>query len=280
MGRPVLRQSEVMARPVAGAELVADLRRLGIAPRPLMAHVSMSAIGWVVGGAQTLIEALLTATGGHALLALTGWEDRPPYHQDDWPDHERLAYSEGCPAFDPRKARAEREHGRFAETVRTWPGASHSAHPVSGFAAVGLGAEWLVGEQSLDEGYGAQSPLARLVESGGSVLVLGAPLEHLTVLHHAEYLVESPARRWNEYEMPVLVHGERVWRRIRDLDSSRGAFRYEDLALEADAFEVIGRDALDRGVGRTGMVGDATSHLFPARALVEHATAWLRARFP
>lgn len=264
---------------VTPADLTSDLKRLGVDERPALVHVSMSAVGWVVGGAPTIVDALLTATGGRAVLALTGWEDRPPYHQADWPDAERAAYRESCPAFDPRTAPAERELGRVAEALRTWPGAKHSYHPVSGFAAVGIEADRLVSSQRLDEGYGVDSPLARLVEADGAVLVLGAPLEHLTVLHHAEYLVDSPRRRWNEYEMPVLVDGQRVWRRIRELDSSLGAFPYEELDLGTDAFEVIGREALEHGIGRTGTVGRAESHLFPAPALVEHAVTWMRRRF-
>lgn len=268
-----------MRTSVTCEDLVAALARLGVDGRPVLVHISMSTLGWVIGGAPTIVEALLTATHGHAVLALTGWEDGPPYHQAEWPSDERAAYQESCPAFDPRTARAEREFGRVPEVLRTWPGASHSYHPVSSFAAVGTEAEWLVSGQRLDEGYGADSPLARLVEADGAVLVLGAPLEHLTLLHYAEYLVDSPRRRWNEYEMPVLVDGQRDWRRIRELDSSLGAFPYEELELGADEFAVIGREALGQSIGLSGTVGDATSHLFPAPELVSFATTWLRARF-
>ena len=118
-----------------------------------------------------------------SLLALTGWEDRPPYHQHDWNPEVRRLYREEAPAFDPIVCPAERDHGRVPEAVRTWPGAAHSRHPVCAFAAVGARAEWLVGGQSLDEGYGEGSPLHRLVEADGAVLLIGDLFENVTLLH-------------------------------------------------------------------------------------------------
>ena len=241
----------------------------------------MSTIGNVVGGARTVVDALLSVLGeGGTLVALTGWEDRPPYHQENWTHEDRQAFREECVPFDPHTALAERDHGRVPEAVRTWPGACHSVHPVGGFAAVGSDAAWLMSGQSLDEGYGSGSPLERLVERGGAVLLLGAPLDTVTLLHYAEYLAAGTAKRWVEYEMPVLVDGQRVWRRIRELDSSLGAFKYEDLALDEDAFAVITKDALNAKIGRSGLVGGAESHLLPAADLVTFAVGWLEQHFP
>jgi aminoglycoside 3-N-acetyltransferase len=176
-------------------------------------------------------------------------------------------------------ARAEREHGRVPEAIRTWPGAQHSRHPVCAFAALGPAAEWLLSGQSLDEGYGEGSPLARIVAAGGAVLLLGDLFDSVTLLHYAEYCASAGPKRYVEYEMPVLVDGQRVWRRIRELDSSAGAFPYEKLALEEDAFAVITRAALEVGIGRSGHVGAASAHLLPAQRLLDFACGWLRDRF-
>lgn len=270
---------ELVTRP----RLVDDLRHLGISDDPVgivMVHTRMSAIGRVVGGAQTVVEALLEALGDDGtVLVFTGWEDRPPYHQEDWDVEARRLYMEACPAFDPRKALAKRKHGRVPEAVRTWPGAAHSPHPGCAFAAVGPRAEWVVGGQSLDEGFGDDSPLHRLVEADGRVLMLGAPLDTITLIHHAEYLARVPEKRGVSYEIPVLVDGERVWRRIEELDSSLGAFPYEDLDLTEDAFAVIAREALAAGIGRAGTVGRTPSYLFPAARLAEYAAGWLERTF-
>jgi aminoglycoside 3-N-acetyltransferase len=48
------------ARPVTRSELERDLWSLGVRPGAIvMAHTRISAIGWVVGGTQTIVEALL-----------------------------------------------------------------------------------------------------------------------------------------------------------------------------------------------------------------------------
>lgn len=156
-----------------------------------------------------------------------------------------------------------KSHGRLPEAARTWPGASHSPHPVDAFAAIGADAGWVVSGQSLDEGYGTASPLARLVERDGAVLLLGAPLESVTLLHYAEYLAAVEPKRWVEYEMPVRVEGNRVWRKIRELDCSLGAFAYDDLHLDDDAFAAITRSALSAGIGRSGTAAQPTPTYSP-----------------
>jgi len=268
---------------ITRSRLVADLGALGLGAygdSAVMVHARMSALGWVVGGAQTVVEALTEAIAPRGtLLVLTGWQDRPPYDQRGWDEQERRLYREEAPAFDPRVARAEREHGRMPEAIRTWPGAQHSRHPVCAFAALGPAAKWLVSGQSLDEGYGEGSPLARLVAVGGAVLLIDDLFDSVTLLHYAEYRASAGPKRYVEYEMPVRVDGRRVWRRIRELDSSAGAFPYEKLALEEDAFAAITRAALENGIGHSRLVGAATAHLLPAPRLLEFACAWLQERF-
>jgi aminoglycoside 3-N-acetyltransferase len=62
-------------RPVTRSELVRDLRTLGVRPGSvLMVHTRMSAIGWVVGGADVVVMALLDVLGTEGtLMAYAGW---------------------------------------------------------------------------------------------------------------------------------------------------------------------------------------------------------------
>jgi len=52
----------------------------------------------------------------------------------------------------------------------------------------------IAGCWSLEQGYGIDSPLERLVARDGSVLLLGAPPDSLRVLHRAEYLADVPEK--------------------------------------------------------------------------------------
>jgi aminoglycoside 3-N-acetyltransferase len=56
--------SERRPEAVTRSRLAADLRRLGVhAGGITMAHTRMSALGWVVGGSETVVRALLDALG-------------------------------------------------------------------------------------------------------------------------------------------------------------------------------------------------------------------------
>ena len=245
-----------------------------------MVHCRMSALGRVVGGTETVVRALLDALGPEGtLMAYTGWQDAPPDDLDNLDEEARRIYLEEHPPYDPRVALSRRDHGRVPEALRTWPGARHSWHPEAGVAAVGPLAEPLTAEHPYDDAYGPGTPYARLVELGGQVVVLGAPLDTVTLVHHAEAIAEVPGKRRVSYGSPVMGGGERLWRTFSDIDTSEGALPYESVLAEEDYIEHIARSALATGAGRSGLVGEDTAYLFDARGLVEHAVGWIEGNF-
>jgi aminoglycoside 3-N-acetyltransferase len=88
-----------------------------------------------------------------------------------------------------------------------------------------------------------------------------------------------PDKRRVTFEVVLEERGRVVTRTFTDIDTSEGAFPYEDLGLDEDPFAVIARAALAAGVGVRGQVGQAESHLFPARELTSFAVAWIEDRF-
>ena len=122
---------------VTRSRLVADLRRLGVREGGItMVHTRMSAIGHVVGAAETVVRALLEALGPEGtLMAYASWEEHV-YQPEDRPAEHRDAYLAEPPVFDVATAEVDRGYGRIPERVRTWPGAAHSGHPEAGVVAV------------------------------------------------------------------------------------------------------------------------------------------------
>ncbi len=108
-------------------------------------------------------------------------------------------------AFDPAASRAVRDNGILAEFIRTTPGARRSGNPGASVAAIGARADWLTADHPLDYGYGPGSPLAKLMEAGGKVLMAGAPPDTMTLLHHAEHLARIPGKRVRRYEVPLVT---------------------------------------------------------------------------
>jgi aminoglycoside 3-N-acetyltransferase len=263
------------------SRLTADLRRLGLTPGGIvMVHTRMSALGWVVGGSEGVVRALRDALGPEGtLMAYASWEEHV-YQAAEWPPEHREAYVAEPPAFDLATSEAVRDHGRVPERVRTWPGARRSAHPEASVVAVGPRAAWLTDPHPDDDAYGADSPFARLVAAGGQVLMLGAPLDTVTLLHHAEAIARLPDKRRVTFRVAVAHDGRVTERTYTDIDTSEGAFPYEDLDLgDEDPFAVIARAALAAGAGVRGRVGEAECHLFDARELTAFAVAWMEERF-
>ncbi|HET8756970.1 MAG TPA: aminoglycoside 3-N-acetyltransferase [Solirubrobacteraceae bacterium] len=254
--------------PVTRSRLVADLQRLGVRRGAIaMVHASLSALGWIVGGSQTVVDALLTTLGHDGTLcAQASWEDIPFGHAN-WPDDWRTAYEAEFPPFDPELSAAAPYEGRLAERIRTWPGAHRSANPAAGIAAIGARAGELTAAHRLDDGFGAGTPYARIVAAGGQIVLLGAPLRTISLLHHAESIARAP-KRWTTYRLPLRTG----WTTIRELDVWTGV--YPDGPLDA-----IAEAALAAGAGRRGPVGASTSHVFEAAELTRFAVAWLEERF-
>ncbi|RFS87344.1 aminoglycoside 3-N-acetyltransferase [Actinomadura spongiicola] len=267
--------------PVTRGGLVRDLGELGLAEGDIvMFHTAMSALGYVAGGPQTIINALRDVVGARGTLMVTcGWNDAPPYDFTDWPEEWQAAVRAEHPAYDLLLSEADHNNGRLPEALRRWPGAVRSRHPDVSFAALGPAAHLLMDDHPWDDPHGPGSPLARLTAEGGRVLLLGAPLDTLTLLHHAEALAEAPGKRFVDYQQPITVDGERVWRRFHDIDSENGAFDYTPVVPEGqDPFEAIARDMLAAGHGRQGRVGASTSYLFEAPDVVSFGVNWIESK--
>jgi aminoglycoside 3-N-acetyltransferase len=267
--------------PVTRSRLRHDLTALGLTDGDtVMFHTRMSALGYVAGGPHTVISALLDVVGPQGTLMVTcGWNDAPAYDFTRWPQPWQEALRAEHPAYDAKLSEADHHNGRLPEALRRRPGAVRSRHPDASFAALGAAAAGLMADHPWDDPHGPHSPLARLAAMGGRVLLLGAPLETLTLLHHAEALAEAPGKRFVTYEQPILVDGQRVWRRFRDIDSQHGAFDYSSAVPEGqDPFAVIAQDALAAGIGGQGLVGAAKSHLFEAGDVVDFAVTWIETK--
>ena len=259
---------------VTQSQLTRELKALGVeAGQVLMLHVSVKAIGWIVGGPDVVLHALrdvLTPAG--TLMMYVGWADGTQ-EMEQWPEEKRRAYFEECPTFDPRTSRAVKDWSILTEYLRTTPGAVRSSHPEASVAALGAEAQWLVEGHPLQYGYGVGSPFEKLVQVGGKVLLLGSPLDSITLLHYAENIARVPNKRVVHYRAPMLVDGQRTWVDIEEFDTTHGIADYPE-----DYFEVIARAYIATGQAKVGRVGDAQSYLFDALSLHQFGVQWLENR--
>lgn len=256
-------------RPTTRRSLVAGLRSLGVTNgMTLIVHSSLSRIGWVAGGSQAVIEALIEAVGPDGTLVMPAhssglsepsiWQ-HPPVPESWW-----QIIRDETPAFDPLVT-PTRLMGAVAEAFRTYPGVRRSGHPQVSFAARGPNAAFVLAEHSFEHPLGEGSPLARLYDLDAHILLLGVGHENNTTLHLAEYRADYPGKAWTIQGAPVTIDGERRW------------IVFEDLEGVSDDFEQIGEAFAASGGERRRQVGFGEARLVGVRALVDFAVDWMTA---
>ncbi len=252
--------------PVTVSSLLSDLRALGVeAGDTLLVHASLSSLGWVSGGAQAVLEALMRAisrSGTVVMPTFTGQlSDPADWNNPPIPEEWIPTIHQTRPAFRPQVT-PTRGVGAVAECFRTYPDAIRSRHPEYSLAAWGAEAERVIDEHSLEAGLGPESPLGRIYELDGDVLRLGTSHETNTSFHLAEYRADIPSGT-QTHRAPLRRDGERVM------------VEYDILDIDASDFADLGAD-YEREMGsRTGSVGLATAGLASQRSLVNYAEEWL-----
>lgn len=254
-------------RPGTVDNLVADLRSLGVAGgATVLVHSSLSRLGYVCGGAQAVVEALLESVGPDGTVAMpthsTNLSDPAAWVNPPVPEAWWRTIRETMPAFDPQLT-PTRAMGAIVECFRHVRGVRRSNHPTVSAAAVGPNADALLSGHTLEHGLGESSPQARLYELDGQILLLGVTHANNTSLHLAEYRSSVSGKRWTTHASPVQVDGERRW------------ISYPDLEGEDEDFERLGEDFAGTGLEGSGAIGAGTGRLMRSRDVVDFAVSWM-----
>jgi aminoglycoside 3-N-acetyltransferase len=162
------------------AELLAALRRVGVAPGSLvMVHSSFDAFAGFAGGPLDVLRALQGAVGEHGALMMP----TIPF--------EGLAvdYARSGQVFDVR--RTPSRVGLLTELMRRLPDTVRSVHPTHSVAIWGAHAAQLAERHAAaTTPCGRSSPYHRLLEGNGRILFLGADISVLTFVHTLEEMFE------------------------------------------------------------------------------------------
>lgn len=256
---------QVDSRPlVTRTSLARDVRAAGVTPGDvLLVHTALSSLGFVVGAARSVIEALIDAVGEDGTLMMPTYsgelsdpaEWKYPPVPEDWIDEIRRE----TPAYDPQLT-PTRNMGAVPELFRHYPGVRRSPHPQSSFAAWGARAGWLVDTHPLDQRFGPDSPLGRLYEADGKVLLLGAPPQTCSLYYLSQHRLKEQTHI--QKRAPVMVDGQARW------------VAYDDVIYPNGWFNAATADLEDAGVIHSFTIGAAGCYLMPARQVIDFVSDW------
>ena len=254
-------------RVVIKEEIVNELRRMGLQKNDVvMVHTSLKSMGYVCGGAQTVIEALIEVVGeeGTLMMPTQSWRNLDPEEGVHWEADESdwKLIRDHWPAYD-KHITPTNTMGAVAEMFRQWPGSIRSDHPARSVCAYGKYAEYLTKDHDLSNIFGEGSPIARLYELDGKVLLLGVGYDKNTSLHLADIRAEYPGKHNCIQYSAIMENGERVWK------------EYETLFVDGEDFTEIGSAFEEHCPVSTGRIGEAEIRLMKQRELVDYAVEWM-----
>lgn len=154
-------------------QLEKDISACGLKARDtILMHSGLKALGFVEGGADSVIDAILSTIGPEGTLMVPAFSYSYSGKQDAVP-------------FDVKTTPGAR-NGAIAGRLRERPEAVRSAHPSHSFAAIGKNAHFLCENHPPAHAVSGPSPLTRLLELDGRILFLGCGLACNVMLHLAE----------------------------------------------------------------------------------------------
>jgi len=246
---------------VRRADVAQAARDVGIVPGDtVMFHSSLSSMGTVVGGANTVIDGFLEAVGPEGTVAVpTLWwhQTDPPLRMADWDPDTSPSYP-----------------GLITETFRRRPDSVRSNNPTHSISAIGARAVELTrdhGKAGLrvcifgDRAFARESPWERLYRWNAAYCFIGVDFTVNTMSHYIETRIVEAALR----KAPRTVRDDLI-AQIQRMDKA-GVWPWYDRPAMCDLLA-------ERGLVRFGKIGSATLRCIRARDMVDKTRAILRAR--
>lgn len=265
MQRNIVDKMATVTDPVTKTELLKAFEKLGIEPGQIIeVHSSLGSFHHVIGGARTVVDALMEISGenGTLLMPVHTSDNSEP---SDWanPGVAPELYQDmrdAIPPYDPLKSDLWKM-GAIVENFRHRNGVVISNHPAVSYAAWGRYAKLLCNRQSFHFPLAEESPSARLYELNGKVLLLGVDFDSATCMHLAEYRTEC---------RPIKLSGAKV-----ATESGEEWRKYLDLDIDSSVFTKIRSSMARKNMIQETMLGGCRMQYFSAANAIDEATAYL-----
>jgi len=237
---------------VTKEDIKKGLRKLGLKNGAIVGvHSSLSSLGYVDGGADAVIEALLEVVGQEGTIVM-------PTHSTNIVEVERtpeeiamgVTWLYKILPYDPKETPCST--GTIPETFRKRKGAIRSSHPTHSLSAIGPKAEELI------EGW------HKSLESDAYILLIGADLSICTAMHLAEKHTQFP-----QHIMRKITPPKEFLEKYPETEWEWDFGPYPD-------FSKMEKPCLKHGIMKTVKVGEATLKLVKLRELIDLYVEYLK----
>jgi len=237
-----------MNQVITKQEIISGLLKLGLTQGSIaLVHSSLSSFGYVDGGVDIVIDALLEIVGEEGTImvpTLTGNSQQNAIIP---------------PIFDPINTPCWT--GKIPEAFRHRKTAARSLHPTHSVAAIGKLAKYLIAShETCETPCSIKSPYGKLVKLGGYILLIGCMHSSSTILHLVEEVANSPYHLQSDWIDAQLVQPNSTTKLIRCKIHLWGWDR---------DFNKIDTLLSDAGIMRISKIGKSTVRLIAARPMVE-----------
>ena len=229
-----------MEKAVMEADIVNGLQKIGIRPgMALEVHASLGALGYVEGGADAVIRALMAAVGPEGAIVMPSFRlSRPlPLTEAD----RALGLTLKIRILDPDETPSGM--GAVADTFRRRPDT---------LTGEGLFRVTAWGKDARIYAKG----LRHLINTGGYALLMGVDIYRLSAMHYVEdALPEAVKEKFRPSEAAVRLYPQDQW-------------FIEAWSPACKPWHTIQQAAYDRGLITDGFIGGAKCMLLPVKPVI------------
>lgn len=153
----------------------------------LLVHSAVQYLGKPEGGVGVYLDGIQAVIGPDGTVVVPTFNFDFPINQE----------------FDPVET-PSKGMGAFSEYIRKLPGSRRSLHPMQSVACYGYSAEDLASRDTTSA-FDPGSVYDRMLELDFKLLLLGADVQSVSMLHYSEQRARVPYRYWKEFTGQVLA---------------------------------------------------------------------------
>ena len=244
-----------MQNPLTQKDIINDLNRLGLERGAAVeVHSSLSSIGFVAGGALTVIDALMDVVGENGAIVMSAYLVTPliPLTEEE----KRTGITAKVRKFD-ETANCKSGMGVIVDTFCKLPNT---------YLGKGINRVCAWGHNATLHSQGYEY----LLSIDGWVLLIGVDIHRCSCMHTAEDKVELPKEIDEHFQLPEEIQ--------RQYPRSDWYVEYQDphKPLLEDAWGKVQTEAERRGLIRRGYIGQAECMLFQGKPVVDIYEEFLR----